>query len=155
MAEAAGFVTGLVTTSRMTDATPAATYAHAPERRWENDAEVPNVAKSKGCTDIAQQFVTSSYGDGIDFTLGGGRSNFLPETQADPEYPATKGSRTDGRNLVDDWLAQREGRVFVWNNDQLANVSEGKQVLGLFEPKEMLFEAERSAVTAMSPHWSR
>lgn len=151
MAEAAGFVTGLVTTSRMTDATPAATYAHAPERRWENDAEVPNVAKSKGCTDIAQQFVTSSYGDGIDFALGGGRSNFLPETQADPEYPATMGSRTDGRNLVDDWLAQREGRVFVWNNDQLTDVSEGKQVLGLFEPKEMLFEAERSRGNGNEP----
>ena len=33
--------------------------------------------------------------------LGGGRENFIPNTEADPEYPAETGSRSDGRNLIE------------------------------------------------------
>jgi len=38
LADSAGLSTGVVTTTRLTHATPAATYAHVPERNWENDA---------------------------------------------------------------------------------------------------------------------
>ena len=37
MAEEAGRATGVVTTARITHATPAATYAHVPNRDWEDD----------------------------------------------------------------------------------------------------------------------
>lgn len=40
LAERAGMATGLVTTTRVTHATPAALYAHAPDRHWESDADV-------------------------------------------------------------------------------------------------------------------
>jgi hypothetical protein len=36
-----GLATGVVTTTRITHATPAATYAHTPHRDWEADALVP------------------------------------------------------------------------------------------------------------------
>jgi alkaline phosphatase len=36
-----GLATGFVTTTRITHATPAATYAHTPERDWENNSALP------------------------------------------------------------------------------------------------------------------
>jgi alkaline phosphatase len=135
MAEAAGFATGLVTTSRITDATPASTYAHAADRKWENDTALPSAAKQQGCTDMAEQLVAFKFGNGIDFIMGGGRSNFLPATQQDPEHAGIYGVRRDNRNLVKEWLEQREDRVFVWNDQQFQDVTGGAQVLGLFEPK--------------------
>ncbi len=32
--------------------------------------------------------------------LGGGRQNFIPTTEKDPEYYNSPGHRTDGRNLI-------------------------------------------------------
>ena len=151
MAEAAGFATGLVTTSRITDATPASTYAHAADRKWENDTALPSAAKQQGCTDMAEQLVAFEFGNGIDFIMGGGRSNFLPATQQDPEHAGIYGVRRDNRNLVKEWLEQREDRVFVWNDQQFQDLTGGAQVLGLFEPKEMLFEAERSRGNGAEP----
>ena len=37
-----GKATGIVTTARVTHATPGALYAHSPSRYWENDADIPN-----------------------------------------------------------------------------------------------------------------
>jgi alkaline phosphatase len=42
--ESAGFATGIISTARITHATPAATYAHSPERNWEADSEMPKAA---------------------------------------------------------------------------------------------------------------
>src|SRR5690606_34992103 len=36
LADSAGLATGIVTTARLTHATPAATYAHSPDRNWES-----------------------------------------------------------------------------------------------------------------------
>lgn len=33
--------------------------------------------------------------------MGGGRTNFLPNTTSDPEYPDESGRREDGRNLTE------------------------------------------------------
>ena len=41
LAAAAGQATGVVTTTRITHATPAATYGHIAERDWEADMEIP------------------------------------------------------------------------------------------------------------------
>ena len=77
-AEQAGMATGVVTTARITHATPAATYAHSPERGWESDFDMPAAARQQGCKDIAAQLLAFELGDGIDVVLGGGRRNFLP-----------------------------------------------------------------------------
>ena len=69
-AEEAGLATGLVSTARLTHATPAAAYAHLPERDWEDDSKVPDDQEAMGCVDIARQLVEFGYGDGIEVALG-------------------------------------------------------------------------------------
>ena len=152
-AEAAGYATGLVSTASITHATPGATYAHAPERNWEHDAAMPGEALAAGCVDIARQLVEFPGGDGIDVILGGGRAHFLPRERTDPEYPGSTGLRADGRNLVDHWLKGAGNRDFVWNRAQFAALepAPGRQVLGLFEPSHMQFEADRVAAGEAEP----
>ncbi|EWS77876.1 hypothetical protein AF72_08845 [Xylella taiwanensis] len=48
-ADSAGMATGIVTIIRITHATPAALYAHPPERNWESDADLPEAAKVEDC----------------------------------------------------------------------------------------------------------
>ena len=66
MAERAGQATGVVTTARITHATPAAMYAHTPHRDWEGDANMPAEAIAAGCKDIAHQLVAWPHGDGFE-----------------------------------------------------------------------------------------
>ena len=144
LAEKAGLKTGIVTTARITDATPAATYAHASDRTWENDEKIPQESKEKGCTDIAQQLIGFPFGDGIDLAFGGGRSNFHSKTTSDIEYPQFQGARGDGRNLINEWIEKGQNRTFIWNLEQFNNFSYKGQILGLFEPLEMQYEVERA-----------
>lgn len=70
--QAANFATGIVTTARLTHATPAATYAHSPERYWESDLmRYPN-AYFHGCDSIAKQLIDNGFAGGLDVALGGG-----------------------------------------------------------------------------------
>jgi alkaline phosphatase len=142
IAEAQGMGTGVVSTARLTHATPAAAYAHVADRDWENDV---SVARSGGaaCTDIARQLIEWPEGDGFEIALGGGRANFLPNTAADPETPALRGARGDGRDLVAAWTA-RAGHVFVWNAAQLEAAPADARVLGLFSPSHMAYESARA-----------
>ena len=80
MAEAAGWATGIVSTARITHATPAATYAHTAKRDWESDKELGDAA-AQGCKDIADQLVNWPAGDGFEVALGGGRGYFLPASR--------------------------------------------------------------------------
>ena len=145
LAEEMGFATGIVSTARITHATPAGGYAHAPDRNWEADAYMPEAARAAGCRDIARQLVESPHGDGIDVVLGGGRAAFYPADATDPEYEAASGARADGVDLVQAWLAGRDGRQFVWNQSGFAalNPDSDGQFLGLFEPSHMRYEADR------------
>src|ERR687893_1722555 len=119
MAERAGQATGVVTTARITHATPAAMYAHTPHRDWEGDANMPAEAIAAGCKDIAQQLVAWPHGDGFEVILGGGRDRLLPTTADDPEDKNLKGSRKDGRNLIQEWLARYSNSgSFVWNKER-------------------------------------
>ena len=45
LAEKAGMSTGIVTTTRVTHATPASAYAHLADRDWESDADKTSKAK--------------------------------------------------------------------------------------------------------------
>jgi len=155
MAEAAGMATGVVSTATITHATPAATYAETVERDWENDAAIPAEGKAAGCKDIAAQLVdwTKANGDGFEVILGGGRANFLPNTAADPEYPAQKGRRLDGRNLADEWKTQAANRTLVTDTAgfKAFNWTGDGQVFGLFEPSHMQYELDRSKTETGEP----
>jgi alkaline phosphatase len=146
LAEQEGRSTGIVTTTRLTHATPAATYAHAPERHWEGDSLMPPEALAAGCKDIAAQLIDFPFGDGPEVAMGGGRQYFLPVTAGDPEAPAARGSRKDGRDLVAEWLATRGHAAYVENEGQLdaLDVSATGHLLGLFNASHMNYEVDRS-----------
>jgi alkaline phosphatase len=153
LAAAAGLATGVVTTTRITHATPAATYAHVADRNWESDRDLSAEAKADGCRDIARQLVEFDVGAGIDVALGGGRGEFLTADETDPEYPATRGFRRDGRDLVADWRKRYPDGRYVWNEPQLAalDLAHTPRLLGLFEPDHMRFEHDRPKDGAGEP----
>ncbi len=152
LADSAGMATGIVSTARLTHATPAATYAHSPERNWENDTDLPEAAKAAGCVDIAQQLIsTSRYGQGPLVALGGGRGQFTTINEQDPEYADKVGLRLDGRNLVAEWQAKHPQGAYVWNADQLKAAANAPALLGLFEPDHMQYEQDRPKDRAGEP----
>jgi alkaline phosphatase len=152
LADSAGMATGIVSTARLTHATPAATYAHSPERNWENDTDLPEAAKAAGCVDIAQQLIsTSRYGQGPLVALGGGRGQFTTINEQDPEYADKVGLRLDGRNLVAEWQAKHPQGAYVWNADQLKAATNAPALLGLFEPDHMQYEQDRPKDRAGEP----
>ncbi len=159
MAEEAGKSTGIVTTARLTHATPAACYAHSPSRDWESDADI--LASRKDAhdvkfPDIARQLIEFSYGDGLEVALGGGRTKFLPKEIADPEYPLVKGERSDGRNLTDEWTKKFGDASYVWNKAQFdaIDVKKTKHLLGLFEPSHLQYSHDRPRDKAGEPSLS-
>ncbi|MEX6724664.1 alkaline phosphatase [Parapedomonas caeni] len=145
--------TGVVTTTRITHATPAATYAHTPQRDWESDTDMPEAARREGCLDIARQLVEGPVGARLDVILGGGRAAFLPRTRKDPEYADKTGGRSDGRDLVQVWQRANPKAAFVWKRDQFAAVDPDRhtRLLGLFEPSHMQYEADRARDGAGEP----
>ena len=62
----AGKSTGVVTTTRVTHASPAGTYAHIANRDWENDVEIVSAGEDPDrCDDIAKQLVLNDPGKNI------------------------------------------------------------------------------------------
>jgi alkaline phosphatase len=152
MADAAGLATGIVTTTRITHATPASTYAHSVNRDWESDKDLGDQV-GKGCKDIADQLVSWPAGDGFEVAMGGGRLKFLPEDVADPENDTKKGDRKDKRNLIEEWTKKDNNHVYVFDKagfDKI-DVKSGAKILGLFESSHMQFEADRAKDKAGEP----
>lgn len=149
-AEERGMSTGVVTTARVTHATPAANFAHTPNRDWEADAHLPAGATVK---DIARQLLEFSYGNGLEVVLGGGRHHFSPESEADPEYIGRMGLRRDGRNLHKEWVTQYPKAAYVWDKKGFDEVDPRStdHLLGLFEPSHMRYEADRAQDIAGEP----
>ncbi|KAE8747638.1 hypothetical protein FOCC_FOCC005617, partial [Frankliniella occidentalis] len=146
-----GKATGVVTTTRLTHATPAALYAHAASRYWEDDGKVPPSSR-RVCKDIARQLVEEEPGYNLNVALGGGRRHFMAKTAKDPEAPHEEGRRLDGRDLVDEWLKDKSRRglraQYAWNKSQLQAASAAPgltHLLGLFSYSHMDFEADRDA----------
>ena len=152
-AEDMGLSTGVVTTARLTHATPATTYAHTPERDWEADSNLPEDALKRGCRDIARQLIEFSHGDGLEVALGGGRRNFFPENTPDPEGDGKTGLRKDGRDLTREWLHKYGNAAYVWNEQQFKNIDVRKtdHLLGLFEHGHMEFDSDRLTDVAGEP----
>ena len=154
LAAANGRATGVVSTARLTHATPGATYAHTPMRDWEADSNI--LPAGCGTKDIARQLIELSptVRSSLQVAMGGGRTYFLPKTETDPEYPSTPGRRNDGRNLAGEWVSSRgTGAAYVWNKAQFdaINPASSGPVLGLFEPSHMQYEADRATDPAGEP----
>lgn len=136
MARAQGMGLGIVTTTRITHATPAAVYGHVPNRNWEGaDRAYPAADRASGCADLATQLVR--FKGGFDVALGGGGARFLPAGKG--------GTRDDGRNLIDEWLRAWPGGRFVADAKGLRAlaVADVAPVLGLFNADHISFEADR------------
>ncbi|KAL4220999.1 hypothetical protein ACF0H5_019262 [Mactra antiquata] len=153
-AAAAGKKTGIVTTSRITHATPASAYAHAADRYWEGDVDTQSI--TGGCRDIAQQLVDDN--KHFNVLLGGGRRTFLPNTTRDPEYNTIHSKhRLDGRNLIKEWQDDKQNRsyssAFVWNKKQFDEVDpyNTQYLMGLFEPNHMQYELDRDTTDNGEP----
>lgn len=142
---------GVVTTTRITHATPGASYAHVAHRNHENDAEMPQQLKEGGCKDIARQLLEDSPGNSLRVILGGGRKSFLPASQTDPKSNEP-GLRKDARNLIEEWTSKRKSQLndeskyrYVNNTGQLMD-SETRKVdylMGLFNYNHVAYDAER------------
>ena len=141
---------GVVSTARLTHATPGAVYAHSADREWE--AAVP-----PGCTaqdDIALQLFDAMVRDDgstplVDVALGGGRRSFFPQEQVGPEGDA--GARTDGVDLIE--LFQAEGGAYAFDTPSFGALplDGAAPLLGLFDSSHMAYEHDRVAQNLSEP----
>ncbi len=136
LSEQHGKATGVVTTARITHATPAAVYAHSAERYWEGDLFLPRDDWDRGCRDIAYQLAHFSQGDGLEVMFGGGRRAF---------YGADQGGRrlTADDDLVSVWQEGGSKRHYISTAAELLSLQPDEQVLGLFAPSHMTYIAQR------------
>ncbi|PWZ01128.1 putative PHO8-repressible alkaline phosphatase vacuolar [Testicularia cyperi] len=126
-AKAKGYKTALVTTSRITHATPASYSAHVDDRDAEDEI-------------ASQQIGNYVLGPQVDILWGGGLRHFLPNT-------TKPGIRTDGRNLVEE--AKQRGYNFVANRTDFDALQGGSSIefpsLALFTASHMSYEVDRNA----------
>lgn len=145
-AQAAGKSTGIVTTTRVTHASPAGSYAHVANRKWECDEDVrKREAHPDRCSDIAEQLVLSEPGLKIDVILGGGRKKFLPKSVKDSE--GKSGERRDGKNLIESWKFLRTdvNASYVESLRDLEQVDPSRtdSLLGLFASSHLAYYHEQ------------
>lgn len=127
MAKAYGLATGVVTSTRVTHATPAATYAHICHRDGENNIAAQLVPKTSA-SNVALL-------DGVDVILGGGRAYFQPSTTAGSK-------RTDTRDLVAEMRAA--GYQYASNKSEFdAITTSASKLLGLFTSSHMSYDLDR------------
>ena len=170
LAEIKGLATGVVSTARITHATPAATYAKSADRNWEDVSDMPEDAVAAGCEDIASQLVNfeknleSRYPgvdiDGIEVAFGGGRRHFLPKDAAANSEDARsdiEGDRTDNRNLVTEWQATYPQGRYVMDQTgfDAIDLETDSHVFGLFNESHMQYEADRANDVAGEPSLSQ
>lgn len=152
LAERKGLATGILSTARLTHATPAATYAEAASRNWEDDTMFGE-AGAGGCKDIATQLIEWPEGDGFEVAMGGGRRYFMTDETFDPEYPDQTGHRGDERDLLSAWTAKSDGHEVIHTGEAFAatNFDSDVRVLGLFEPSHMQYELDRANDAGAEP----
>ena len=133
-AKKAGYMTGLVVTTRITDATPACFASHANRREYEDL--------------IAEQLIGNyPLGQTVDLILGGGRCHFLPNT--------TEGScRNDDKDVVA--MAKDKGFNYVDNREDFDNLDKGKEgvklpLLALLALEDIPYEIDRVHVADTYP----
>lgn len=169
LAELAGKSTGVISTARITHATPAATYAKSAERNWEDISDMPEAAITAGCEDIASQLVNFEANleariagvdvDGIEVVMGGGRRHFLPKDSAFNSIDAAsekEGDRTDGRDLTAEWRANYTSGDYIVDQASFdaINPETTTRLFGLFNESHMQYEADRANDIAGEPSLS-
>ena len=122
VAQKLGKSTGLVTTSAITDATPAVFASH--------------VGRRGGQPEIAQQLLEH----GVNALLGGGRAYFVPESQAGSR-------RKDAIDLLGQ--AKEKGYTIVETRDDLVRSNSGR-ILGLFQMADLTTEAPEPELSALA-----
>eukprot|EP00040_Diaphanoeca_grandis_P003621 m.25425 g.25425 ORF g.25425 m.25425 type:complete len:571 (-) comp14990_c0_seq1:96-1808(-) len=145
-AKSRGLGVGIVSTARITHATPAGMYGHTPERNWEADINISPENTRDGCKDLAVQLVEWQVdGNSWDVAFGGGRRAFLPNSTED-------GIRQDGRDLIQEWIASdpTSTKTYVNNTQELLSVAT-TPVLGLFNVDHMSYEDERDTSPTGEP----
>ncbi len=142
LAAARGWATGVVTTTRVTHATPASCYAHVDSRANERDIALALLENP-------------ALGAGIEVILGGGRRYFRPER--DPagapviDRDGEPGARRDGRDLTRELAAR--GYQVVEDAAGLAAVDPVRtpRLLGLFAASHLALEVDRPATRPTEP----
>jgi len=137
-AQRRGKSTGLISTSRITHATPAAYACHIEDRGMDNE--------------IMEQMVYNN----LDVAFGGGARHLFPKTNPDGssfEYVTSfgdvwGGKRTDGENLVD--VLVDRGYQFIDSVDQMMAVNSGR-VWGLFDDSHLDPEMDRERFNPHQP----
>ena len=134
-AKRAGLQVGIVTTTRITHATPAAVYGHSVNRDWESDKDIPAAERPEGCTDLAAQLVAFPF----DIALGGGKAKFFGNQAG--------GDRLDPQASLAHLWAERIGGTYVETAGALAAAPRGRPVLGLFAPSHLTYMLDRKPDT--------
>jgi alkaline phosphatase len=120
LAIAQGRATGVVSTARLTHATPAATYAHVCHRNAEYEIARQAVPGGAG--------YNAALGGGVDVLLGGISQYWRPFNAT-----SNKAGRPDGRDLV----AELQAKGYTFVNDRAsfdaAPTASGSKLIGLFD----------------------
>jgi len=128
-----GLALGIVTTTRLTHATPASVYSRSADRDWESDTGIPADQQGQGCKDIALQLAEARF----DVALGGGTAVFYGKDKE------RAGRRIEpGADLPAQWAVTNRGTV-VKTAAELAAAPADNPVLGLFNPGHLTFMADR------------
>jgi alkaline phosphatase len=132
LAKAKGKAVGSITTTELTHATPAATYAHSCHRDAQYQIAAQAVPAGAG--------YNTALGDGVDVLMGGGRNHFTPyDALTNPK------GRADGRNLLSE--AAAAGYTVAGTKAEMAAAPNGKKFIGLYSSKSHLeYELDRTAV---------
>lgn len=143
-AQKANKATGIVTTTRITHASPAGTYAHIANRDWESDADMEEFPDARNCRDIAQQLIREDPGRKLNVIYGGGRKKFISEKIIDED--GQRGERQDGLDLIDEWLTTKDSpnAHYVHNRKGLHSMNHScvESVLGLFDSDHLKYRLE-------------
>jgi len=127
--KAAGYGTGVVTTTRITHATPAVTYSHVCHRDAENTIAAALVLGGAG--------YNAKLGDGIDVVFGGGTNYFTPTESG--------GRRNDKRDLI----AELKTAKYSFAADKAAfdklPVDGSTKIAGLFTKDHMAYDLDRDS----------
>ena len=139
MAITKGMGTGVVSTARLTHATPAATFSHICNRNAEYDIARQAVPGGAG--------YNTALGNGVDVLMGGISQYWVPFNATGSA--AEKKGRPDGRNLVNEMKAK--GYTFVSDKTTFdgAATTSGSKIFGLFDQAfsqgHMSYELDRNA----------
>ncbi|KAG8264606.1 hypothetical protein J6590_008544 [Homalodisca vitripennis] len=154
-------MSGFVTTTRVTHATPSALYAHCPNRRWECEDKMPSSAAQ--CKDIARQLVEDEPGKSINVIMGGGRQCMMTNINVSESDPRDTWScsRKDGRNLIKHWIdeKEREGlrHAYLSTTDDLnkLDIDNVDYVMGIFANGHLKLDHERDRTPSGMPSLSQ